>query len=113
MYPHDIHCPTNVQQPQPTGWCDRCYRKFFLSDLAWQWDVSGNKLANRRIRVCCECYDEPATTLYPIRIIGPEGTVRDPRPPNYAANFAGGVSAPANIGQFLYSWQDIPPDEEE
>ena len=108
-YAHDLHCPTDSADPQEVGWCDRCYRKFYLKDLNWQYDVSGNSLQNLGIKVCQECYDKPADILRPIIIVGPEGVVRDPRPPAYAANFAGGVAAPESIGEFL-SPSDIPGD---
>jgi hypothetical protein len=89
-WPHDLHCPTDVSAPQPVGWCDRCYQKYYLNDLNWQYDIRGDSLTNIGLRVCPKCYDEPNEVLRPVEIRGPEGVVRDPRPPYYAANFLGG-----------------------
>jgi hypothetical protein len=112
MWPHDGRSPTDVDAPQPIGYCDRCYCRRYLADLLWQFDVRGNTLQNLWIRVCADkCYDEPANILRPIIIVGPEGFIRDPRPPNYAENFAGGTTPPADIGQFLFGYEEIPPDE--
>ena len=88
MNPHDLHCPTSITAPEPVGVCDRCYRKFYLRDLVWQWEYSGDHLQNRRIRVCPQDLDIPNEQLRPIIIRGPEGSLRDPRPPQYAANAA-------------------------
>lgn len=108
-YAHDLHCPTDINSPQEVGWCDRCYRKYRLQDLDWQLDVRGNALVNLGIRVCSECYDSPADILRPVIIIGPEGVVRNPRPPSYAQNFAGGTTPPADIGVFLAP-NEVPED---
>jgi hypothetical protein len=80
MYSHDAKCPTSPEQPEPTGFCDRCQQKYFLKDLRWQWDQRGQSLQNLRIRVCPKDYDDPSTFLRPIEIRGPEGVVRDARP---------------------------------
>jgi hypothetical protein len=90
MWPHDLHCPTDMSAPQEVGWCDRCYHKYYLAELNWQYDIRGDALQNTGLRVCSNCYDEPNEVLRPVEIRGPEGVVRDPRPPYYAANFVGG-----------------------
>lgn len=89
MYAHDLKCPTSPSTPEPVGICDRCGEKRYLRDLVWQWDQRGQSLQNLRLRVCYDrCLDSPATVLRPIVIEGPEGVVRDPRPPQYAADAA-------------------------
>lgn len=93
-WPHDLRTPTNPNAPEPVGWCDRGYHKWPLAQLAWQFDQRGNAIVNIGIRVCPRCMDEVATILAPVIIQGPEGVVLDPRPPQYQANFAGGVAAP-------------------
>ena len=104
MYAHDTLCPTSITHPQPVGWCDRCYRKRFLVDLVWQWDVRGLGLKNLRIRVCRDnqpCLDEPAWFLKAI-VIGPDPVPpTDPRPPSYAANNAGGTTPPTDLQTFI------------
>ena len=95
MLPHDLHCPTNIYNPLEVGVCDRCYRKFYLHELHWQWDYRGGvSPVNLRIRVCPDDLDQPNPQLQPIIIRGPEGVVRDPRPPQYDANAQGGVNVP-------------------
>ena len=65
---------------------------------------------NIGIRVCSRtCYDEVATILQPIVIIGPEGTLQNPRPAYWTQEAQGGVPAPADIGVFL-SPNQIPDD---
>src|SRR3974390_2787359 len=100
-WPHDSRTPTNPFAPEPVGWCDRCYRKWPLADLDWQFDVRGRSIVDIGIMVCPECYDDPALVLQPPLIIGPEGVVKDPRPPNYAANFRGGVMAPLHAADIV------------
>src|SRR5579859_1691889 len=96
MYPHDARTPTDINAPEPIGYCDRCYRRFRLSDLQFQYDYRGNALVNLWLRVCPDDLDLPAETLRPIIIVGIEGTVRDPRPPQYQANFQGGTTPPTS-----------------
>ena len=88
MYNHDLHCPTNLTSPRPVGVCDLCYQKYYLDDLQWQYDWRGDHLQNLRVRRCPKCLDIPNEQLRPIVIRGPEGSLRDPRPPQYAANAA-------------------------
>lgn len=107
-YPHDLHAPTDLNEPLEVGWCDRCYRKFRLQDLLWQFDVRGNALVNLGIRVCAQDYDEPADILRPVIIMGPEGVVRDPRPPYYTQNFAGGTEPLASP---LVLGPEVIPDD--
>jgi len=110
-WPHDIRTPTNPFQPRPIGYCDRCYRRWYLDDLDWQFDIRGQSLVDIGIMVCPECYDEPAEVLRPPLIIGPEGVIKDPRPPNYAANFRGGVPAPHPVSRIITPRpNDIPDD---
>lgn len=105
MYAHDLRCPTSITKPEPVGVCDRCYCKRHLSDLVWQWDVRGLGLKNLRIRVCRDgpnCLDQPAWFLKPV-IIGPDPVPpKDPRPPSYAANEAGGTVPPPDIQTFIF-----------
>lgn len=89
-WPHDIRTPTDVSAPEAVGFCDRCYRKWPLEKLVWQYDYSGMALVNRGIRVCPDDLDQPQPQLRPVIITGPEGVVKDPRPPYYAQNFEGG-----------------------
>lgn len=101
-WPHDLRAPTNVFAPEPVGICDRCSAKRYLSSLQWQFDYTGgSNLTNLRIRVCPRCMDAPADQRRPFIVTGPEGTVRDPRPPNYAAMMAGGTEPPSLVNQIF------------
>ncbi len=109
-YPHNLHAPTDIGSPAEVGICDRCGFLYPLGQLEWQFDVRGNALVNLGIRVCTRtCYDAPADILRPVIIIGPEGTVRNPRPAYWREESQGGVPAPADIGVFL-SPNQIPED---
>lgn len=89
-YPHNLRAPVNSTRPEPTGVCDRCYFYYPLVRLMWQYDYRGRALQNLRIRVCPRCLDKPNPQLQPVVILGPEGTVKDPRPPAYAQQAAEG-----------------------
>jgi hypothetical protein len=89
-WPHDLRTPTDINAPEPVGWCDRCYRKWPLAMLVWQYDYRGLAMQNLAIRVCPNDLDEPQPQLRPVIITGPEGVVKDPRPPYYAQNYEGG-----------------------
>lgn len=107
-WPHDLHAPTNPNSPEEVGWCDRCYRKFPLSQLRFQYDYRGNSLQNLGIRVCPDDYDAPADQLRPVIIRGPEGVVRNPRPPSYDQNFAGGTAAPTSASPVYIDGTALP-----
>lgn len=107
-WPHSLRVTIPINTTVDWGVCDRCYFLFDLNDLVWQWDQRGRSLANLRIRVCPRCLDDPATTLAPIIIIGPEGVVRDPRPYQYEANAEGGTTPPDLNGFPFASPNDIP-----
>jgi hypothetical protein len=99
VYAHDINCPTNPWAPEPPGICQRCGHKYYLRHLDYQWDYNGPKLANRHIRVCPQCLDQPADQNRPPLIKGREGFVADPRPPNYEHDAAsGGPAYPSRTG---------------
>ena len=84
VLPHDALCPTNPSHPEPIGYCDRCNRRVYLSNLVWQFDWTGANLTNRFLRVCTgvpnPCLDVPneqARTIW----VGPDPVpLRDPRP---------------------------------
>lgn len=68
------------RRPLPIGYCDRCNHRWLHSELSWQYDYRGPKLANLRILVCPTCIDEFYHFNRPI-LIGPDPVpVKDPRP---------------------------------
>ncbi len=93
-YPHNLRAHLNPFAPEPTGVCDRCYFYYPLDCLEWQMEYRGRSLQRLGIRVCPRCLDTPNPQLQPVIIRGPEGTVRDPRPPQYALNAEGGFTLP-------------------
>ena len=60
-----------------------------LSRLRYQFDWSGAKLINRRVKVCPTCLDRPQEQLRTIRMTPDPLPVRDPRPLNNAAVMGG------------------------
>ncbi len=107
-WPHTLRATIPLNTTVDWGLCDRCYFLYDLEMLQFQFDQRGSSVQSLGIRVCPRCYDSVATTLAPIRILGPESVVRDPRPPQYAANAAGGTGAPADVGTFLFP-NEVPP----
>lgn len=78
------HARVNPEAPSAFGVCDRCGRLFNLSDLMWQHDWRGTRLANLRIRVCSEDLDKPFPFFRPVILPPDPVPVKDPRPENYA-----------------------------
>lgn len=62
---------TSASSPKAFAVCDRCARWYNHVDLRWQYDYRGRSLANLRILVCDDCYDDPQPQLKP-RIIPPD-----------------------------------------
>lgn len=107
-FPHDLRCPTDINAPEPVGWCDRGQHKEYLSRLFWQFQWVGNSLQNLHLRVCERCLDVPNDQLRPLILIGPEGVVKDPRPPIFSNANTMGPALP-----FTPSWPgpDFPEEE--
>lgn len=109
MWPHNLHVTTPFQSTVDWGVCDRCGFLYDLSQLPFQYDQRGATVANLGLRVCSRtCYDEVATTLAPIVIVGPEGTVKNPRPTAYQEQNEGGTTPPNLNGFPFASPNDIP-----
>ena len=110
MYAHNLRAPTSINSPVPVGVCDRCGFLYPLDSLHWQFDWRGDKLQNLRLRVCPRDYDVAQEQNRPIIIRGPEGSLRDPRPPQWAAEAAQGPSPQL---PFLpnYPGPDLPAQE--
>lgn len=71
--------------PQAFGVCDRDGMLYNLRDLFYQFDWTGPRLQNLRIRVCRRCLDRPQDQLRPVVTGADPVPVVDPRPENYAA----------------------------
>lgn len=80
MYSHDLRTPTNPNHPEEIGYCDFCQFKYPLAELRWVYDFIGPSLQNLRLRACPRDWDLPRPFLKPVRIVGPEGVVKDARP---------------------------------
>lgn len=79
----------NPSAPSAFGVCDRCAFLYNLSDLSWQWDWRGPRLANLRILVCTPCYDRAQEQLRPV-ILPPDPVSRaNPRPEPFAQDNQG------------------------
>jgi len=78
---------------------------WYLDDLSWQFQWSGQALVNQRILVCPRCLDKPSEFLKS-PIIGPEpAPLPNARPWHYREQMQGGT-APLN------SVSEILPDEQ-
>lgn len=79
-YPHDIHCPTDSNAPEPVGFCDRCNAKYRLADLIWQFEWAANTLFNTHWLVCEHCLDIPQEQRRVV-VLGPDPVpLQDIRP---------------------------------
>jgi hypothetical protein len=80
------HAVTNPHAPRAFGVCDRCGRWWNLYRLTYQFEWSGTKLQNLRLRVCLECKDRPQPQLK-AKLAPPDPVpVADPRPENFIAS---------------------------
>jgi hypothetical protein len=107
-WPHDGRTPVKPNAPEEIGLCDRCYFRYPLSALTWQFEYRGNSLQNIWLRVCPRDLDIPQEQLRPVIIRGPESVVRNPRPYSYAANFAGGTSPPTSANPIDLDGSPLP-----
>lgn len=83
------HAVVNSQRPRAFGVCDRCGAWYQHSELSWQYQYQGPKLANLRKLVCQTCLDVPQEQLrtivlppdpVPISNARPEAFVQDDNP---------------------------------
>lgn len=95
-WPHNLRTPVSLTNPAEVGLCDACKFLYRLDALQYQYQWAGNALVNTHLLKCPRCLDLPSDQLRAIQIIGPEGTVRDPRPANYAADALGGTTPPTD-----------------
>ena len=77
---------TDVNNPKAFAVCDRCARWYNHVDLRFQYDYRGRTLANLRILVCDDCYDDPQPQLKP-RIIPPDPVSIENARVEYFANY--------------------------
>lgn len=98
MRPHG-HARVNPSSPSAFGVCDRCGRLFNLSDLTYQFDWRGPRLANLRIKVCRQDLDKPFNFYRPIILPPDPMPVLDPRPEAFDAEM--GPTPPV--------WSPLPP----
>jgi hypothetical protein len=73
----------NINNPRAFARCDRCGFIYNHSDLRWQYDYRGPRLANLRILVCQPCYDKPQAQLKPILITQDPIPILNARPEDY------------------------------
>lgn len=104
---------TDANNPKAFAVCDRCARWYNHVDLRWQYDYRGRTLANLRILVCDDCYDEPQPQLKP-RIIPPDPVAIENARVEYFAQYetnnrstsANVVASPTNYPANF--WTGIP-----
>ena len=70
---------TNARSPQAHAICDRCGFRYNHIDLRWQYDWRGASLANIRILVCEDCYDNPQQQLRAIVVPADPVPIQNPR----------------------------------
>lgn len=96
--------------PHAGGTCDRCYIRYNLRDLKWQWQWAGPQLQNLRILVCQRCLDKPQEQLRTIVLPPDPVPVLNPRPEDYASDNSnwvvtqGGERVAAQNGDLLTTW---------
>ena len=70
---------TSSTNPQAHAICDRCGFRYNHVDLRWQYDWRGASLANIRILVCEDCYDNPQQQLRAIVVPADPVPIQNPR----------------------------------
>ncbi len=75
---------TSPSSPAAFAVCDRCGMWWNHNRLRWQIDIRGPVLANIRLLVCPDCYDEPAWNTRAIVLPADPVPVVQPRTQNFA-----------------------------
>ncbi len=107
MFPNNRFAPTNPNAPEPVGICMRCAFRYPLSQLEWQYQWTGPRLANLWLLVCRRtCNDLPNEQLRTIIISADPVPPKHPSPDFYRQQNEGGVAGP---GTFPPLPDDTPP----
>ncbi len=75
---------TSSSNPQAHAICDRCGFRYNHVDLKWQFDWRGASLANIRVLVCEDCYDQPQHQLRAIVVPADPTPIQNPRIQDFA-----------------------------
>lgn len=103
VLPHNLRAPVSMMKPRPVGISDRSGKMYYLDEMVWQFQWSGNALVNQRILVGPDEVDTPSEFLRS-PILGPEpAPLPNARPWYYAYQNQGGTAP-------LTSVQEILPD---
>lgn len=101
VLPHNRKSPTSMMTPEPVGCSDRNGQIYFLSDMVWQYQYSGNRLVNQRILVGKDEVDIPAPFLQTFKF-GPEpAPLPNARPWHYEQQMQGGEPPITSVNQIL------------
>lgn len=84
-YPHG-RARVDRTNPRAHGVCDRCYIRYNLEKLRWQFQWVGPQVQNIRLLVCPSCYDKPQEQLRTIILPIDPVPVRNARPENFVSD---------------------------
>lgn len=101
VLPHNLKSPVDMMKPRPVGISDRSGFMFFLDEMVWQYQFSGNALVNQRILVGPDEVDTPAPFLQTFKF-GPEpAPLPNARPWHYAQQNQGGEPPLNSVNEIL------------
>lgn len=101
VLPHNRKSPVSMMQPRPVGVSDRNGQLYYLDQMVWQYQYSGNALVNQRILVGPDEVDRPAPFLQS-PVLGPEpAPLPNARPWNYAYQNQGGTAPLTSVSEIL------------
>lgn len=106
VLPHNRKSPVSITQPRPVGVSDRNGQVYYLDEMVWQFQYSGNNLVNQRILVGPDEVDTPAPFLQTFHF-GPEPTpLPNARPWHYAYQNQGGTAPLNSVNEILPDGQE-------
>lgn len=101
VLPHNRKSPVDSMRPRPVGVSDRNGQVYYLDEMVWQFQYSGNALVNQRILVGPDEVDTPNPGLQTFKF-GPEPTpLPNARPWHYAEQNQGGTAPITDVNAIL------------
>lgn len=99
--PHNRKSPISMMSPRPVGVSDRNGQLYYLDEMVWQFQYSGNALVNQRILVGPDEVDTPNPSLQTFRF-GPEpAPLPNARPWHYREQNQGGTAPLTSVSEIL------------
>lgn len=101
VLPHNLRSPVSITKPRPVGISDFSGFMFYLDEMVWVYQYSGNQLVNQRMLVGPGECDVPNPGLQTF-VFGPEpAPLPNARPTHYAQQNQGGTAPITSVNEIL------------